>query len=176
MSWRPSVTRKKRLIENGRMRAVLGKMQLKASHVLQARRVGRSAKKRSKILYGAALTCGSSCLRSCAGATGSWPRRSWGCSCLEWRSQTPHLKTGRPIALSVEIRVAAAIYRASGLVLWHQPDLQRCPLSSRYQGISGLCADRQKSTRLTHNGLWPPARETTWRTPCAPFREAQLSR
>ena len=27
-------------------------MQLKASHVLQARRVGRSAKKRSKILYG----------------------------------------------------------------------------------------------------------------------------
>jgi NADPH:quinone reductase-like Zn-dependent oxidoreductase len=24
-----------------------------------------------------------SCLRSCAGATGSWPRRSWRCSCLE---------------------------------------------------------------------------------------------
>jgi integrase len=29
-----------------------------------------------------ARTCGSSCLRSCAGATGSSPRRSWGCSCL----------------------------------------------------------------------------------------------
>ena len=48
--------RRHRLIENGRMRAVLGKMQLKASHVLQARRVGRSAKKRSKILYGAGVT------------------------------------------------------------------------------------------------------------------------
>ena len=29
-----------------------------------------------------ARACGSSCLRSCAGATGSSPRRSWGCSCL----------------------------------------------------------------------------------------------
>ena len=48
------------------------------------------------------------CPRSCAGATGSLPRRSWGCSCLEWRSQTPHLKTGRPIALSAGTRVAAA--------------------------------------------------------------------
>jgi putative ABC transport system substrate-binding protein len=30
-----------------------------------------------------AIIVGSSCLRSCAGATGLLPRRSWGCSCLE---------------------------------------------------------------------------------------------
>jgi hypothetical protein len=38
------------------MRAVLGKMQLKASHVLQARRVGRSAEKRSEVLDCADVT------------------------------------------------------------------------------------------------------------------------
>ena len=42
----------------------------------------------------------SSIMRRRNGATRSWPRRSWGCSCLERRLRTPHLKTGRSIALS----------------------------------------------------------------------------
>jgi hypothetical protein len=42
--------RRHRVIEDGRVRAVLGKMQLKASHVLQARCVGRSAEERSEVL------------------------------------------------------------------------------------------------------------------------------
>src|SRR5215510_4665289 len=37
-----------RVIENRRLRTVLGKMQLKAPHLLQARPVGRAAEKRSK--------------------------------------------------------------------------------------------------------------------------------
>ena len=38
------------VIENGDVRAARRQMQLKASHVLEARRVGRSAEERSKVL------------------------------------------------------------------------------------------------------------------------------
>ena len=41
------------MIENGDVRAVRRQMQLKASDVLETRRVGRSAEERSKILDGA---------------------------------------------------------------------------------------------------------------------------
>jgi hypothetical protein len=41
------------VIENGDVRAARRQMQLKASDVLEARRVGRSAEKRRKILDGA---------------------------------------------------------------------------------------------------------------------------
>ena len=41
------------LIDNGDVRAVRRQMQLKASDVLEARRVGRSAEERSKIPDGA---------------------------------------------------------------------------------------------------------------------------
>jgi len=33
--------------------------------------------------------------------------------------------------------LAAAPYRASGLVLWHKCDVQRCPLFGRYQEKNG---------------------------------------
>jgi hypothetical protein len=34
-------------------------------------------------------------------------------------------------AIVLAVSPAAANYRASGLVLWHETDLQRCPLSGR---------------------------------------------
>ena len=45
------------------------------------------------------LTCGSSCLRSCAGAMGSLPRRSWDAPVLSGSCDPPS-QTGRPVALS----------------------------------------------------------------------------
>ena len=45
--------RRHRVIENGRMCAAFGKMQLKASDVLHVRRVGRSAEERGETLDGA---------------------------------------------------------------------------------------------------------------------------
>ena len=82
-------------------------MQLIAMHLLEARRVGRAAEKRSEVLdplhvvmwvFGAKLRIVMSSIMRWG--NGPWPRRSWGCSCVERRLRTLDLKTGRPVALS----------------------------------------------------------------------------
>jgi len=75
-------------IENRYMRAARRQKQLKASDVLEARRVGRSAEERSKILDGSDVAL-LGLWRELADrhvfdhAPPQWPHGSWGCSCLE---------------------------------------------------------------------------------------------
>jgi len=43
-----------------------------------------------------------------------------------------------------------SVYRASGLVLWHESDVRACPLYVRYRGQPGHSADGVEGPRLTH--------------------------
>src|SRR6516162_4695974 len=86
------------------------------------------------MLASSARTCGSTCLPSCAGATGLRPCRSWECSCREVRFSTPILRQDAPISLPGRGSPGAPRYRASGLVQWHEADaldaLEEGPLSN----------------------------------------------
>jgi hypothetical protein len=50
------------------------------------------------------------------------------------------------------MQLAAAPYRASGLVHWHEPDYQGCPRFGRYQEESGQGGYERRLPRLTQRG------------------------
>ena len=88
-----------------------------------------------------ARTSGSSCLRSCAGVTGSLPGRSWGGSCLEGGLQLLIFRQGAPLISPHPAHLAAEPYRASGLVQWHFSDMSGPLRDVCYQGINGPSSD-----------------------------------
>ena len=52
----------------------------------------------------------------------------------------------------------AVVWRMSAIGIW---DMATDPDDVRFQGKTVSSRPTTKMTRLTHNGLWPPARETT---------------
>jgi hypothetical protein len=58
---------------------------------------------------------------------------------LSWvKAANPSSQDRTPrCAIGSAVSPAAASYRASGLVLWHNAEVPGCPLSRRYQGHSG---------------------------------------
>ena len=119
--------RRDALVEGRHADAARGQMQLIAAHVLEARRVGRSAKERREVLdplhvvmLGLRRELADRHVFDHAPAQrahrlvghGDAPVLSEGCEPLIF-------KTGRPVRLSCRAALAAAApYRASGLVLW----------------------------------------------------------
>ena len=56
-------------------------------------------------------------------------------------------------AIVLAVSPAAAPYRASGLVLWHETDLSRCPQFGRYRGESGHGGCERRLPSLTQGDI-----------------------
>src|SRR6478752_6200474 len=64
-------------------------------------------------------------------------------------------------AIVLAVSSAAAPYRASGLVLWHETDLRECPSNVRYRGRSRHPAARLRLPAGCKFSLAPPSQGGT---------------
>ena len=118
--------RRDALIEGRNADAARGQIELVAANIFEACSVRRSTKERREVLDlfersrvgSSARTCGSSCLRSCAGQRAHCLVGHGDAPVLSEGLLAPHLQDRAPRpAIALGTQLAAAPYRASGLVL-----------------------------------------------------------
>ena len=138
--------RRDRLVHGRHTDAARRQTQLIAAHVLEARRVGRAAKKRREVLdplqvvmLGLRRELADRHVFDHAPAQRAHRLVGHGdAPVLSEGLLTPHLQDRAPRpAIVLGTPVAAAPYRASGLVLWPDSDLPARPLFRRSWGRSG---------------------------------------
>src|SRR5450631_589432 len=117
-------------------------MKLIAAYVFEARRVGRTAEEGSEVLDPLHVVM-LGLRRELADRhvfDHALPQRAYGlighggCSCFEMKVANPSSQNRTPRrAIVSAVLPAAASYRASGLVLWHEAEVLGCLLLSRDQ-------------------------------------------
>src|ERR1035441_6043367 len=117
-------------------------MKLIAAHVFEARGIGRAAEESSEVLDPLHVVM-LGLRRELADRhvfDHASPQRAYGlighegCSCLGEGCEPLISRQDAPWRYPICLPPAAPPYRASGLVRWHQTDLQRCPQFGRYRG------------------------------------------